>query len=154
MARIVRKKDGTARVVIDFRGLNDITVKNKYPLPLMDELFDRVVNAKVFSKLDLRTGFHQIRVHEEDVAKTAFRTRYGSFEYRVLPMGLCNAPGTFMQLMNDTFRHLLDKCVLVFLDDILVYSDTMDDHYDHLRQVLETLRKAKLYAKMSKCKFA
>ena len=154
MALIVRKKDGTARVVIDYRGLNDITVKNKYPLPLMDELLDRVVNAKVFSKLDLRTGFHQIRVHEEDVAKTAFRTRYGSFEYRVLPMGLCNAPGTFMQLMNDTFRHLLDKCVLVFLDDILVYSDTMDDHYDHLRQVLETLRKAKLYAKMSKCEFA
>ena len=102
MALIVRKKDGTARVVVDYRALNDQTIKNKYPLPLMDELFDRVVNAKIFSKLDLRTGFHQIRIHEEDVEKTSFRTRYGSYEYRVLPMGLCNAPGTFMQLMNDT----------------------------------------------------
>ena len=137
MALIVRKKDGTARVVVDYRALNDLTVKNKYPLPLMDELFDRVVNAKVFSKLDLRTGFHQIRVHEDDVEKTAFRTRYGSFEYRVLPMGLSNAPGTFMQLMNDTFRDLLDRSVLVFLDDILVFSATIGEHLVHLRQVLE-----------------
>ena len=154
MALIVRKKDGTARVVVDYRALNDITVKNKYPLPLMDELFDRVVNAKVFSKLDLRTGFHQIRVHDDDVAKTAFRTRYGSFEYRVLPMGLCNAPGTFMQLMNDTFRDLLDRSVLVFLDDILVYSSTIEEHVVHIRQVLDRLRSAKLYAKLSKCEFA
>ena len=153
MALIVRKKDGTARVVVDYRALNDITVKNKYPLPLMDELFDRVVNAKVFSKLDLRTGFHQIRVHEDDVEKTAFRTRYGSFEYCVLPMGLCNAPGTFMQLMNDTFRDLLDRSVLVFLDDILVYSADPAEHAVHLRQVLERLRGARLYAKRSKCEF-
>ena len=153
MALIVRKKDGTARVVVDYRALNELTVKNKYPLPLMDELFDRVVKAKVFSKLDLRTGFHQIRVHDDDVEKTAFRTRYGSFEYRVLPMGLCNAPGTFMQLMNDTFRDLLDRSVLVFLDDILVYSQTMEEHTVHLRQVLERLRETKLYAKLSKCEF-
>ena len=126
----------------------------KYPLPLMDELFDRVVHAKYFSKLDLRTGFHQIRIHEDDVAKTAFRTRYGSFEYRVLPMGLCNAPGTFMQLINDTFRDLPDRCVLVFLDDILVYSNTLEEHVKHLRQVLERLDSAKLYAKMSKCELA
>ena len=153
MALIVRKKDGTARVVVDYRALNEQTIKNKYPLPLMDELFDRVVNAKVFSKLDLRNGFHQIRVHEDDVEKTAFRTRYGSFEYLVLPMGLSNAPGTFMQLMNDTFRDLLDRSVLVFLDDILIYSDTIEHHQAHVRQVLERLRSAKLYAKLSKCEF-
>jgi hypothetical protein len=153
MALIVRKKDGSSRVVVDYRALNEMTVKNKYPLPLMDELFDRVVNAKYFSKLDLRTGFHQIRVHDDDVEKTAFRTRYGSFEYRVLPMGLCNAPGSFMQLMNETFREQLDKTVLVFLDDILVYSETLDDHVKHVREVLERLRTAKLYAKLSKCEF-
>jgi hypothetical protein len=153
MALIVRKKDGTARVVVDYRALNDITIKNKYPLPLMDELFDRVHGAQFYSKLDLRTGFHQIRIHDDDVEKTAFRTRYGSFEYRVLPMGLCNAPGTFMQLMNDTFRDLLDKSVLVFLDDILVFSNTIEEHAVHVRQVLERLRSAKLYAKLSKCEF-
>jgi len=153
MALIVRKKDGTARVVVDYRALNEMTIKNKYPLPLMDELFDRVVNAKVFSKLDLRSGFHQIRIHDDDVEKTAFRTRYGSFEYRVLPMGLCNAPGTFMQLMNDTFRDMLDKSVLVFLDDILIFSNSVEEHAIHLRQVMERLRSASLYAKLSKCEF-
>ena len=113
MALIVRKQDGTPRVVVDYRALNEMTVKNKYPLPLMDEMFDRVHGAKFFTKIDLRTGFHQIRIADADIEKTAFRTRYGSFEYLVLPMGLCNAPGTFMQLMNDTFRDLLDKSVLV-----------------------------------------
>ena len=151
MALIVRKKDGTARVVIDYRGLNEITVKNKYPLPLMDEMFDRVTGAKFFTKLDLRSGFHQIRIHDADCEKTAFRTRYGSFEYRVLPMGLCNAPGTFMQLMNDTFRDLLDRSVLVFLDDILIFSRTIEEHIQHVREVLERLRKQQLYAKLSKC---
>ena len=153
MALIVRKKDGTARVVVDYRSLNEMTVKNKYPLPLMDELFDRVFGAKYFSKLDLRTGFHQIRVAEADVEKTAFRTRYGSFEYLVLPMGLCNAPGTFMQLMNDTFRDMLDKSVLVFLDDILVFSRSKEEHIQHVREVLTRLRSQKLYAKRSKCEF-
>jgi hypothetical protein len=151
MALIVRKKDGTPRVVVDYRALNELTVKNKYPLPLMDELFDRVHGAKFFSKLDLRTGFHQIRIAEADIEKTAFRTRYGSFEYLVLPMGLCNAPGTFMQLMNDTFRDLLDKSVLVFLDDILIFSRTKEEHIKHVREVLERLRQQKLYAKLSKC---
>ena len=151
MALIVKKKDGTFRVVIDYRGLNEITVKNKYPLLLMDELFDRVHGAKYFTKIDLRTGFHQIRIADADIAKTAFRTRYGSFEYLVLPMGLCNAPGTFMQLMNDTFRDLLDRTVLVFLDDILVFSRTKEEHIKHVREVLERLRKAQLYAKRSKC---
>lgn len=153
MALIVKKKDGTARVVIDYRGLNEVTVKNKYPLPLMDEMFDRVWGAKWFTKIDLRTGFHQIRVAEADVAKTAFRTRFGSFEYLVLPMGLCNAPGTFMQLMNDTFRDLLDRSVLVFLDDILVFSKTKEDHVRHVREVLTRLRAQKLFAKRSKCEF-
>ena len=151
MALIVRKKDGTSRVVIDFRGLNEITIKNKYPLPLMDEMFDRVTGAKFFTKLDLRSGFHQIRIDDADCEKTAFRTRYGSFEYRVLPMGLCNAPGTFMQLMNDTFRDLLDRSVLVFLDDILIFSRTLEEHIVHVREVLTRLRKQQLYAKLSKC---
>ena len=153
MALIVRKKDGTARVVIDYRALNDITIKNKYPLPLMNELFDRVHGAQFYSKLDLRSGFHQIAIHADDVEKTAFRTRYGSFEYRVLPMGLCNAPGTFMELMNNTFRDMLDKSVLVFLDDILIFSNTLEEHERHVRQVLEKLRAAELYAKLSKCEF-
>ena len=112
MALIVKKKDGEPRVVVDYRALNEITIKNRYPLPLMDEMFDRVHGATFFTKIDLGSGFHQIRIADDDIEKTAFRTRYGSFEYTVLPMGLCNAPGTFMQLMNDTFRDLLDKSVL------------------------------------------
>ena len=154
MALIVKKKDGEPRVVIDYRGLNDITIKNKYPLPLMDELFDRVHGARYFSLLDLRTGFHQIRIADGDAEKTAFRTRYGSYEYLVLPMGLCNAPSTFMQLMNETFRDMLDKSVLAFLDDILVFSRTKQEHIQHLREVLMRLRAQKLYAKLSKCEFA
>ena len=153
MALVVWKKDGTPRVVIDYRGLNDVTVKNKYPLPLMDELFDRVHGANVFTKIDLRTGFHQIKIHPDDREKTAFRTRFGSFEYTVLPMGLCNAPGTFMQLMNETFRDALDRFVLAFLDDILVFSKTREEHVKHVREVLTRLRKQKLYAKLSKCEF-
>ena len=153
IALIVRKKDGTPRVVIDYRALNEVTIKNKYPLPLMSEMFDRVHGAKFFSKIDLRSGFHQIRLAEEDCEKTAFRTRYGSYEYTVLPMGLCNAPGTFMQLMNDTFREFLDKCVLVFLDDILIFSKTREQHERDVRAVLERLRREKLYAKLSKCEF-
>src|SRR4029077_12513343 len=153
MALIVKKKDGEPRVVIDYRGLNELTVKNKYPLPLLGELFDRVHGAKFFSKIDLRSGFHQIRVAEADIEKTAFRTRYGSYEYTVLPMGLCNAPSTFMRLMNETFRDLLDRCVLAFLDDILIYSRTRKEHLQQARQVLDRLRQQKLYAKLSKCEW-
>jgi len=152
-ALIVRKSDGTPRVVVDYRALNDQTIKNRYPLPLMDELFDRVHGATEFTRLDLRSGFHQIVIAPEDVEKTAFRTRYGSYEYMVLPMGLCNAPGTFMQLMNETFRDLLDRCVLVFLDDILVFSRSKAEHVAHVEEVLIRLRKQKLYAKLSKCEF-
>jgi len=153
MALIVRKKDGSPRVVIDYRALNDITVKNKYPLPLMDELFDKTHGAKYFSKIDLRSGFHQILIPGEDREKTAFRTQFGSFEYTVLPMGLCNAPGTFMQLMNETFQDVLHRFVLVFLDDILVFSKTKEEHLKHLREVFTRLRAKKLFIKMSKCEF-
>jgi hypothetical protein len=153
MLLIVKKKDGSPRVCVDYRGLNDITIKNKYPLPLMDELFDRIQGANFFTSIDLRDGFYQIRLAEGDIEKTAFRTRFGSYEYTVLPMGLCNAPSTFMQMMNDTFRDLLDKSVICFLDDILIFSKTKEAHLTHVEEVLERLRKHKLYAKLSKCEW-
>lgn len=150
---LIKKKDGGWRFCIDYRALNAITLKNKYPLPRVDELFDRLQGAKYFSKLDLRTGYWQIKVYPEDIPKTAFRTRYGSFEWLVLPMGLTNAPATFMHLMNQIFREHLDKFVVVFLDDILIYSRTLAEHRAHLRQVLEVLRQHRLYCKESKCEF-
>ena len=149
----VKKKDGTMRMCVDYRALNNITVKNSYPLPLVDELFDRLQGARFFSKLDLRSGYHQIRIVPEDVPKTAFRTRYGHFEFLVLPFGLTNAPGTFMHLMHETFRAELDDSVLVFLDDILIFSKTLEEHQRHVAAVLDKLRAAKLYAKESKCEF-
>jgi hypothetical protein len=147
----VKKKDGTMRMCVDYRALNNITIKNSYPLPRIDELFDRLQGAKYFTKIDLRSGYHQIRIAPEDIPKTAFRTRYGHFEFLVLPFGLTNAPGTFMHLMHQTFRAFLDEFVLVFLDDILIFSKTLEEHERHVRQVLEVLRKEKLYAKESKC---
>jgi hypothetical protein len=153
MALIVKKKDGSPRVVIDYRALNEVTVKNKYPLPLMDELFDRTQGARFFTSIDLRNGFHQIAIQPGDREKTAFRTRFGHFEYTVLPMGLCNAPGTFMQLMNQTFADMLDICVLCFLDDILIFSRTEEEHLRHLRIVLQRLKDQRLHVKLSKCAF-
>ncbi|KAJ9529794.1 hypothetical protein QJQ45_022194 [Haematococcus lacustris] len=150
---LVRKKDGSFRMCIDYRPLNRLTIKNKYPLPRLDTLLDRLHGAKVFSKQDLRQGYHQIRVAPEDIHKTAFRTRYGRFEFTVLPFGLCNAPATFQRLMNDVLHDLLDDCVLVYLDDILIFSRTPQEHIAHLRRVLDLLRKHKLYAKLSKCEF-
>lgn len=147
----VKKKDGSMRLCIDYRALNGITIKNSYPLPRIDELFDRLQGAKIFSKIDLRSGYHQIRIAPEDVPKTAFRTRYGHFEFLVLPFGLTNAPATFMHLMHQVFRPLLDKFVLVFLDDILIYSRSTEEHERNVREVMELLRKHKLYAKASKC---
>ena len=126
--------------MVDFRALNEQTIKSKYPLPRMDELFDQLQGARYFSKLDLRTGFHQIRIAPADTHKTAFRTSRGLFEYLVLAMGLCNAPGTFMQLMNETFSDLLNKGVLVFLDDIIIYSKTLEEHRALLATVLDRLR--------------
>jgi hypothetical protein len=153
MLLIVKKKDGSPRVCVDYRALNELTVKNRYPLPLVDCLFEQVVGARYFTKFDLMEGFHQIPLAEEDMEKTAFRTRFGSYEYTVLPMGLCNAPSTFMQMMNETFRDLLDKSVLCFLDDILIFSKTEEEHIRHVREVLQRLRQHKLYLKLSKCEW-
>eukprot|EP00253_Pinus_taeda_P017239 PITA_17239 len=149
----VRKKDGTLRMCIDYRQLNKLTVKNKYPLPRIDELFDQVKGATIFSKIDLRSGYHQIRIKDEDIAKTAFRTRYGHYEFVVLPFGLTNAPATFMCLMNSVFHQYLDKFVLIFIDDILIYSRNRKEHEEHLRIVLQTLREHQLYGKFNKCDF-
>ncbi|KAJ9521648.1 hypothetical protein QJQ45_008994 [Haematococcus lacustris] len=149
----VRKKDGTFRMCIDYRPLNRITIKNKYPLPRVDNLLDRLHGATIFSKIDLRQGYHQIRIAPEDIPKTAFRTRYGHFEFTVMPFGLCNAPATFQRLMNDIFRQELDDCVIVYLDDILIFSRTQEEHAQHLRRVLSLLQQHKLYAKLSKCEF-
>ena len=146
-----KKKDGALRFCVDYRGLNDRTVRNSYPLPLTDDLFDRLQGAKYFSKIDLRTGFYQILLAEGDRDKTAFRTRYGHFEWTVLPMGLTNAPATFQHLMNNTFRDLLDRCVLVFLDDIVVFSATLEQHETDVTAVLSRLQQSHLYAKQSKC---
>ena len=128
------------RMCMDYRQLNKLTVKNRYPLPCLDDLFDQVRGATVFSKIDLRSGYHQIRIKDEDIHKTAFRTRYGHYEFVVLPFGLTNAPATFMCLMNSVFHRYLDKFMLIFIDDILIYSQTMEEHQEHLKLVLQTLR--------------
>ena len=125
---------------IDYRQLNKLTIKNRYPLPRIDDLFDQVRGASVFSKIDLRTGYHQLRIKEEDISKTTFRTRYGHYEFVVLPFGLTNAPATFMCLMNSVLNKYLDKFVLVFIDDIFVYSKSKEEHKEHLRIVLQTLK--------------
>ncbi|GJW06784.1 putative reverse transcriptase domain-containing protein [Tanacetum coccineum] len=137
----------------DNRELNKLTVKNRYPLLRIDDLFDQLEGSQFFSKIDLRSGYHQLRVHEDDIPKTAFRTRYGHFEFTVMPFGLTNAPAVFMDLMNRVCRPYLDKFVIVFIDDILIYSKTREEHVEHLRLVLELLKKEKLYAKFSKCEF-
>ncbi|KAL0536561.1 hypothetical protein IC582_025510 [Cucumis melo] len=149
----VKKKDGSMRLCIDYRELNKVTVKNRYPLPRIDDLFDQLQGATVFSKIDLRSGYHQLRIKEEDIPKTAFRSRYGHYEFIVMSFGLTNAPAVFMDLMNRVFREFLDTFVIVFIDDILIYSKTEAEHEEHLRMVLQTLRDNKLYAKFSKCEF-
>ncbi|XP_052193963.1 uncharacterized protein LOC127802285 [Diospyros lotus] len=149
----VKKKDGSLRMCVDYRQLNKITIKNKYPLPRIEELFDQLQGAKVFSKIDLRSGYYQLRIKVEDVPKTAFHSRYGHYEFLVMPFGLINAPAAFMDTMNRVFRPFLDKFVIVFIDDILIYSPSEEEHESHLRIILQTLQEHKLYAKFSKCEF-
>ena len=150
---LVEKKDGSLRMVVDYRGLNEVTIKNKYPLPMINDLFDRLQGAKVFSKIDLRSGYHQLKIREQDIPKTAFTTRYGLYEYTVMSFGLTNAPAYFMNMMNKVFMEFLDKFVIVFIDDILVYSKNEEEHKEHLHLVLGKLREHQLYAKFSKCEF-
>src|SRR4051794_10180098 len=147
----VTKKDGTERMCVDYRPLNLATIKNKYPQPRINDLFDQLSGATVFSKMDLRSGYHQIKIRKEDIPKTAFTTRYGLYEYTVMSFGLTNAPATFMRLMNSVFMEYLDKFVVVYIDDILIYSKTEEEHAEHLRLVLTKLREHCLYAKFSKC---
>ncbi|GKA50936.1 putative nucleotidyltransferase, ribonuclease H, partial [Tanacetum coccineum] len=149
----VKKKDRSFRMCIDYRELNKLTIKNRYPLPMIDDLFDQLQGARYFSKIDLRSSYHQLRVHDDDISRTAFRTRYGHFEFTVMPFGLTNTPVVFMDLMNRVCKPYLDKFVIVFIDDILIYLKTEEDHENHLRLMLELLRKEKLYAKFSKCEF-
>ncbi|GJW24538.1 putative reverse transcriptase domain-containing protein [Tanacetum coccineum] len=147
------KKDGSFRMCIDYRELNKLTVKNRYPLPRIDDLFDQLQGSSIYSKIDLRSGYHQLRVREEDIPKTAFRTRYGHYEFQVMSFGLTNAPAVFMDLMNRVCKPYLDKFVIVFIDDILIYSKSKKEHEEHLRQILKLLKKEELYAKFSKCEF-
>ena len=148
-----KKKDKTLRLCVDYRQMNKVTIKNRYPLSRIDDLFDQLRGAHVYSKIDLHTGYHQLRVRKADISKTAFRTRYEHFEFTVMPFGLTNVPTTFMDLMHRVFKPYLDQFVVVFVDDILIYSKTEEEHEEHLRTVLQALREHQLYAKFSKCEF-
>jgi len=150
---LVKKKDGSMRLCIDYHQLNKVTIKNRYPLPRIDDLMDQLVGAHVFSEIDLRSGYHQIKVKDEDMQKTAFRTRYGHYEYKVMPFGVNKAPGVFMEYMNRIFHAYMDKFVVVFIDDILIYSKNEEEHAEHLKIVLQMLKEKKLHAKLSKCEF-
>jgi hypothetical protein len=152
-ALFVKKKDNSLRLCVNYHPLNAVTTKNKYPLPRIDILFDQLAGAQVFSKIGLRSGYHQIKIKPSDIPKMAFSTRYGLYEYLVMSFGLTNAPACFMYLMNSVFMLELDKFIVVFIDDILIYSKIEEDHADHLRVVLQRRRDHRLYAKFSKCEF-
>ncbi|GJX45411.1 putative reverse transcriptase domain-containing protein [Tanacetum coccineum] len=149
----VKKKDESFRMCIDYQELNKLIIKNSYPLPRIDDLFDQLQGSSVYSKIYLKSGYHQLRVRDEDIPKTSFRTRYGHYEFQVMPFGLTNALAVFMDLINRVCKPYLDKFVIVFIDDILIYSRNKKEHTDHLRIILELLKKEKLYAKFSKCDF-
>ncbi|KAL5733419.1 hypothetical protein ACOSQ2_033111 [Xanthoceras sorbifolium] len=149
-----RKKDGSMRLCIDYRALNEVTIKNKYPIPLIADLFDQLGRAQYFTKLDLRSGYYQVRIAEGDKAKTTCVTRYGAYEFLVMPFGLTNTPATFFTLMNKIFHPYLDRFVVVYLDDIMVYSNTLEEHARHLQAVFKVLKENELYVKKEKCSFA
>jgi hypothetical protein len=149
----VEKKDGTQWMCVDYQSMNEVTIKNKYPLPRIEDLFDQLKAASAFSKIDLRSGYHQLKIWESDIPKTSIRTRYGLYEYTMMSFGLTNAPSYFMYLMNKVFTEYLDKFVVAFIDDILIFSKIEEEHEMHLRLVLEKIRAHQLYAKFSKWEF-